>query len=213
MTSQIAPLPPPPVRIKKTKTKAQTTVRRRPAKKKPQRHPHSKVRGLHGRVRRPVRRELSAGGVIARQERGQWFVALLKTEHKRGEVWVLPKGHVELDKNERISDAAKRECEEEAGVRDLSVKDQLGVTKFTFQAEESLVRKTVHYFLMITGQKTLVPQAEEGMIDAAWFPIDVAVKTLEYDTDQDIVLKAREKLTGQRAPVRRAPARAPRIHK
>lgn len=179
------------------------------ARKKP-----SHARSRHGHVKkRSVRRELSAGGVVARQERGIWHVALLKTEHKRGEVWVLPKGHVELEQGEKISDAARREAEEEAGVKDLSIKDQLGVTKFTFQAEDALVRKTVHYFLMTTGQKTLVPQAEEGLLEAAWFPIDVAIKTLEYDTDQDIVLKAREKLTGEPLPARRSQVRAPRIHR
>lgn len=148
-----------------------------------------------------MRRELSAGGVVVREERGQWMVALLKTEHKRGPVWVLPKGHVEAEKSERISEAARREVAEEAGVNDLSVKDQLGITRFTFQAEEALVRKTVHYFLMTTGQKKLIPQAEEGFIDAAWFPIAVAIQTLEYDTDQEIVARAQQKLTGQRPHV------------
>jgi ADP-ribose pyrophosphatase YjhB (NUDIX family) len=138
--------------------------------------------------------------VAVREERGQWFVALLKTEHKRGDVWVLPKGHVEMDRNEGIPEAARREVEEEIGLKDLSVKDQLGVTKFSFQAETALVRKTVHYFLMITGQKQLFPQAEEGFSEAAWFPIDVAITTLIYDTDQDIVRKAREKLLGVPSP-------------
>ncbi len=132
-----------------------------------------------------------------RQERGQWLVALLKTEHKRGEVWVLPKGHVELALNENISAAAKREVQEEAGIQDLSVRDQLGVTRFTFQAEQTVVRKTVHYFLMVTTQKELKPQEEEGLIDAAWFPIDVAISHLGYEADQDIVRKAKEKLEGK----------------
>lgn len=129
-----------------------------------------------------------------RSERGQFFVALLKTEHKRGQVWVLPKGHVELDSGERIADAARREVEEEAGLKDLSVQDRLGVVRFTFQAEGTVVRKTVHYYLMMTNQKTLSPQIEEGLIDAAWFPIDVAIQMLAYDTDQDIVTRAKEKL-------------------
>lgn len=126
----------------------------------------------------------------------------------------MPKGHVELTNNERVSEAAKREVQEEAGVKDLSVKDQLGVTRFTFQAEDAVVRKTVHYFLMTTGQKTLTPQKEESLLEAAWFPIDVAVQTLEYDTDQDIVLKAKEKLTGIPASARskRVRTKEPRVH-
>lgn len=125
-----------------------------------------------------------------RREGEQWHVALLKTEHKRGLVWVLPKGHVELKTGERISEAARREVQEEAGLKDLSVKDQLGVTRFRFQTEDAVVYKTVHYFLMTTTQRQLVPQADEGLLEAAWFPITEAIEALEYDTDQDIVRRA-----------------------
>lgn len=140
--------------------------------------------------------------MAARQENGQWLVALLKTEHKKGPVWVLPKGHVELAVKEKVSEAARREVQEEAGLKDLSVKDQLGVTRFKFQAEGTLVKKTVHYFLMTTGQKELVPQAEEGLLEAAWFPVEQAIKELAYDTDQDIVRRAMEKLEG-RSPIKK----------
>lgn len=132
-----------------------------------------------------------------RQERGMWVAALLKTEHRKGKVWVLPKGHVELEKKERISDAAKREVGEETGLKDLSIKDQLGIARFSFQAEGVLVRKTVHYYLMITQQKALSPQKEEFFYEAGWFPLDVAITMLEYDTDKHIVAKAKEKLTGE----------------
>lgn len=168
--------------------------------KRKQRRPKTKKPFLKGRL--PIRRELSAGGVAARKEGEQWLVAILQTEHKRGKVWVLPKGHVELDQNEKIPDAARREVSEEAGITDLSVKDQLGISRFSFRAETATVQKTVHYFLMITNQKELIPQAEEGMLDAKWLPIDEAIEVLEYDTDQDVVIKAREKLTGQKPPRR-----------
>lgn len=148
---------------------------------------------------------------MARLEEEKWLVALLKTEHKRGEVWVLPKGHVEPDEGETIADAAIREVEEEAGITSLSIKEQLGITRYSFQAEDALIRKTVHYFLMTTSQKRLTPQTEEYLIDAQWQPIDEAIDQLEYDTDKQIVAKAREKLTGQPAPnfrpAKRRPAR------
>lgn len=154
----------------------------------------------------PVRRELSAGGVAARREGNIWFVALVKTEHKRGPVWVLPKGHVELASGENIAEAARREVGEEAGITDLAVKNELGVTRFKFQAETALVLKTVHYFLMLTNQKNLTPQAEESLLEAKWFPIDQAIQALAYDTDKDIVARAQEILTGR--PTRRP---SPRI--
>lgn len=168
---------PPPIRTRKITKRVQHV---RPNKKK-----------------KKVRRELSAGGVVVRQERGAWFVALLKTEHRRGPVWVLPKGHVELERREGIADAAKREAQEEAGVQDVIIREPLGVTRFMFQAEETLVKKTVHYFLMVTTNSELNPQAEEGFLEAAWFPISVAVTMLEYDTDQNIVAKAQGILEGK----------------
>jgi len=157
-----------------------------------------------------VRKELSAGGVVVRQEDGKYLVALLKTEHKRGLVWVLPKGHVELAAKERVPDAAKREVEEEAGVSDLQVRNQLGVTRFRFQAETAVVHKTVHYYLMTTNQKELTPQEEEGLLEAKWFPIAEAIQALEYDTDQDIVQRAWDSLEGRPRTRQKPPRRGGR---
>ncbi len=155
-----------------------------------------------------------------RKERGGWVAALLKTQHRRGSVWVLPKGHVELHRNEKIFEAAKREVQEEAGIQTLEVKERLGSTRFMFQAETALVKKTVHYFLMVTDQQELTPQEEEGFVDAGWFPIDVAIGMLEYDTDQDIMRKAKAILEGKKPDIAqqqikkagRGPAKAIRIH-
>ena len=154
-----------------------------------------------------VRREISAGGVAVRREHDHWLVALLKTEHKRGAVWILPKGHVEPQAGETVAGAARREVQEEAGLTDLSVKEQLGITRYSFQAETALVRKTVHYFLMTTQQKKLTPQAEEGLIDATWQPIDRAIDMLAYDTDKQIVARARDRLLGKST---RRPVHSPR---
>ena len=151
-------------------------------------------RPVRRRPRRAIRREVSAGGVVARRDGTTWLIALLKTEHKRGEVWVLPKGHVEPAVGETVADAA--------------------VTRYAFQAEQALVRKTVHYFLMVTQQKRLSPQKEEGLLDAIWQPFDAAIAMLAYDTDKDIVARARERLTGIRRPPpsRAYPRAARRIH-
>lgn len=98
---------------------------------------------------------------------------------------------------------------------DLVVKEQLGTTRFVFQAEQSLVKKTVHYFLMVTAQQELHPQTEEGFSEAAWFPIGVAITMLEYDTDQNIVAKAQQILEGTPMPEKKQPhhpRRSIRIH-
>lgn len=187
----------PPVPTIPARTGAASPVRKQ---KPPARHRGKKVR-----------REISAGGVVLRQEGNEWYVALLLTEHKRGKVWVLPKGHVELHTGERIAEAAKREVQEEAGITELVVKNQLGVSRFSFRAEEAIVHKTVHYFLMITTQKTITPQAEEGLLEGKWFPLQEAIEALEYDTDKDIVIRAKVMVT---KPLSRVPSsrKTLRIH-
>ncbi|MEX1997841.1 MAG: NUDIX domain-containing protein [Candidatus Andersenbacteria bacterium] len=219
------PVPPVPPPVRLNKRLARTALAKSRLSSRPARTSQVKRRGKKptrtGPPARPsggpARKELSAGGVVIRQDPTGWVVALLKTEHKRGQVWVLPKGHVELHSGERVSDAARREVQEEAGLTDLSVKNQLGITRFRFQAEGAVVYKTVHYFLMTTQQKTLKPQVEEGLLEAAWFPIEVAIAKLEYDTDQEIVRRAWERIDGARArrPDRRRlsrPRRTSRIH-
>ncbi len=199
---------PPPVRVRQTATNPKKQFR----PKKAVAHV-PRVRKASAKNKN-VRRELSAGGVAVRQERGQWLVALLKTEHRRGQVWVLPKGHVETGRKERVDEAAKREVQEEIGIQELVVREQLGTTRFVFQAEEALVKKTVHYYLMVTEQIELKPQEEEGFIDAGWFPISVAITMLEYDTDQEIVAKAQMILEGKTAGIPKKPSsrRSIRIH-
>ncbi len=177
-------------------------------------NPRRRYLNKNNNSKRATRRETSAGGVVARKDKHNWLIALLKTTHKSGPVWVLPKGHIEPSNGETAALAAQREVQEETGLKDLSVKEQVGITRYSFQAENTLVKKTVHYFLILTNQKKLIPQQEEGLIDACWQPINRAVKMLAYDTDKDMVAKAKQRLTGKTNPPSNShrPRRRLRIH-
>lgn len=85
--------------------------------------------------RLPVIHETSAGGVVVRKLRGRWHVALLKTRHRRGEVWVLPKGHVEHHQSETKDAAAVREVREELGIAKVRVVRKLGTVRWQFIGE------------------------------------------------------------------------------
>ena len=62
----------------------------------------------------PIRREISAGGVIWRRDPvSSKFQAVLVKPAGR-QAWVLPKGHIES--GESVSDAAVREAAEETGL-------------------------------------------------------------------------------------------------
>ena len=99
-------------------------------------HPHARTRQssrtIRPRQRVPTVHETSAGGVVIRRIKGHWHVALLKIRHARGEVWVLPKGHVEHHRGETRDVAAVREVREELGIANVRVLRKLGVVRWQF---------------------------------------------------------------------------------
>ena len=81
-----------------------------------------------------------AGAVVARKQEGEPQV-LLVTAKKRPNEWIFPKGHIEPGESAEV--AARREAEEEAGVRGHIVAP-LGELRFEFNSEKFRVR----YFLV-----------------------------------------------------------------
>lgn len=165
---------------------------------------------------------------MIRRIRGQWHVALLQTRHRRGDVWVLPKGHVEHHQGETKDAAAVREVREELGIATVRVVRKLGTVRWQFigeregdskdwvQGPEARARagtlksgapvrvvKTVHHYLMEGLSERLRPQAEEGFLAARWVPYRTALRMLAYPTDRSVVARAFQKPTtslGRPAP-------------
>lgn len=140
--------------------------------------------------RKPTISEFSAGGVVVRKIGGRTHVALLRTEHARGVAWVLPKGHIEMQIGESKEEAAVRETKEELGIQNVILKRALGFTRYFFYTERGKISKTVYYFLLESLDEELHPQAEEGLLEAAWVPVKEALKRITYKTDRDIILRA-----------------------
>lgn len=134
--------------------------------------------------------ENSAGGVVVRRINGRMHIALLRTKHVRGDVWVLPKGHIEMQLGETNVQAAVRETKEELGIQNVIVKRALGQTRYDFFTERGRVTKTVYYFLMESSDDKLHPQAEEGLLEASWMPVRMALKKITYQTDREVILRA-----------------------
>lgn len=134
--------------------------------------------------------EFSAGGVVVRRINGRVHIALLRTEHVRGDVWILPKGHVEMSLGENQEQAALRESREELGLSNIILRRPLGSTRYHFFTERGRVTKTVSYYLMESPEGDLVPQEEEGLLEARWMPVREALKKITYPTDREIILRA-----------------------
>lgn len=144
------------------------------------------------RTRRPAAMlsETSAGGVVLRRLNGRVHIALLRTQHARGEAWVLPKGHVEMHRGETPEDAAVREVQEELGIASVALKRKLGSTQYHFHTERGRVTKTVHYYLIAGLSEALRAEAAEGLLEARWVPVREALRRITYEADRRIIMRA-----------------------
>ena len=81
--------------------------------------------------------------------------------------WDLPKG--KLDKGESKEHAAIRECEEECGISDLEIVNELPSTYHIYAYKTGFALKTTYWFLMQSSYSgALVPQTEEHIDKAEW---------------------------------------------
>ena len=141
-----------------------------------------------------MRREFSAGGVLARRMRGRWFVALVRPQGKPAGTWVLPKGLI--DEGERAADAALRETAEETGVEGRLVA-KLGDVRYVYTWEGERVFKVVSFFLLhpVRGRIGELPAGMEVEVaDVAWHPLAEAPRRLAYGGERDMAAKAVEAL-------------------
>lgn len=112
----------------------------------------------------------AAGGIVKRKDKYLFI--------KRNGIWDLPKGKVEPSESTLM--AAKREIEEECGIKNPTVKDLILITYHTYvYAGVPTLKKTFWYELSYDGSKKLKPQMEEGITKVEWIEKDKINK--KYD--------------------------------
>lgn len=166
------------------------------------------------RRKTPTATQVSSGGVIYREARpGEVEVALIAYTGRGGErVWCLPKGGVEP--NESFEETARREVWEETGLLG-EVEEKLGVIHYWYYGRQERVRyhKSVHFYLLRYRQGQVEDHDREAE-EVRWFPIGAALKTLTYDNERSILLRAsdaiRARLGGQAASPAPAGGEGPR---
>jgi 8-oxo-dGTP pyrophosphatase MutT (NUDIX family) len=138
-----------------------------------------------------TRTETSAGCVCFRAAGNSFEVALIRTHEGR---WQLPKGWIEAD--ETPEQAAAREAREEAGVESEIVAPLETITYWyvsNYEAEPARIHKFVHFFLArATGGS--VDDHDDEVLEARWFAIDEAERTLSHRDERKVVAKARAML-------------------
>ena len=136
--------------------------------------------------------EVSAGGVIFDDDK------VLVLRRQSGE-WVMPKGHVDF--GEAPEQAAVREVFEETGIK-ATVVGKVGETQYRFRISTGEIRqKVVHWHLMLLGAGPKELHIEPIFAEGAFVPIDVALQTLTFQSDKEILRQAVEQHK-QRKPKR-----------
>ena len=128
-----------------------------------------------------------AGGIAYRERNGGREILLVRAKRNPDE-WVLPKGHVET--GETLSDCARREIREEAGV-DAEPLVFIGEDRFKAPDGESV---SAAFFLMRFVKD--VPADEQR--ERRWFTFATALSVMRFEGARQIILAAEAHLTGRR---------------
>lgn len=144
----------------------------------------------------PVRIELSAGGVIYRENPRENGLQILVIKDGYGN-WGFPKGHLEEGETPRA--AALRECSEETGLDRLQATEWVGMTDWYFRDGGVVVHKFCDYFLLQAqpGEKAR-PQRGEGIRACKWMSPRDATKRVTYENARHILERALARMRGGR---------------
>jgi 8-oxo-dGTP pyrophosphatase MutT (NUDIX family) len=149
-----------------------------------------------------VAKEISAGAIIFREDKGRIFYLLLSytsSGRTKREYWGFAKGHIESGEN--AARAARREIEEETGLKGVSfIKGFRESEKYFFMRGKEKIFKVVIFFLTKTQTKEIKLSFEHN--DFKWLPYEEAVKWLTFKNAKKILTKAndflsRESLSGR----------------
>jgi 8-oxo-dGTP diphosphatase len=152
-------------------------------------------RDTASKLKLPIRRQVSAGGVVLRGRGANAEVVLIMPRGTQR--WQLPKGLVDPD--EAPAGAARREVREEAGV-DAEVVSPLETIEYWYVGTDrdgARVRfhKSVHFFLL-EYRGGDVGEHDHEVTEARWVPLVDAVRLLAFPNERAVVEKARGIVAG-----------------
>ncbi len=136
-----------------------------------------------------MKKTASAGGVVKNREGKILIVS------QRGASWSLPKGHIE--EGEGVLQASKREIQEESGLTDLTLIEDLGsYERFRVGrdgGEDRSELKTLHMFLYTTNESELKPIDPDNP-EARWVDPEQVTDFLTHPKDKEFFLRVLPKI-------------------
>lgn len=130
-----------------------------------------------------VKEEACAGVIPVRKIDGVWQILLAL--HVKGDYWAFPKGHIEPGENPYST--AERELFEELNLKieTLYGGHPLKEDYFFERGEDSIHKEVVYYPAYVKGELFLKEPHE--VVEAKWFDIDLALKTITFDNTRKML--------------------------
>ena len=136
-------------------------------------------------------REPTSGGIVFRMTADKKDVEILLIQDSKGR-WTIPKGHIEPGETAKMT--ARREIEEETGLKNFDVLTWLGKIHFKYRRADKLVLMTTQIYLVQALDARERPTAEKWMKGIKWFTFADALDVIEYDDIEKLMLIAKRKI-------------------
>ncbi len=136
-------------------------------------------------------REPTSGGIVFRFTKNHKDIDILLIQDSK-ERWTIPKGHIEPGETAKMT--ARREIEEETGLKNVSVLAWLGKIHFKYRRLDKLVLMTTQIYLVQALDEKEVPAGEKWMKGIRWFSFSDALNVIEYEDIEKLMLLAKKKI-------------------
>ncbi|NCP84894.1 MAG: NUDIX domain-containing protein [Bacteroidetes bacterium] len=117
----------------------------------------------------------AAGAILFRKNEDQIEIALIFRKGK----WDLPKG--KREKGEEIRGCAKRELEEELGISDVLIGEELIQTYHEYNQFDVDWGKTTYWFVATAPSQAFNPEAEEDIEKVEWCETQKAREIVDFE--------------------------------
>lgn len=136
-------------------------------------------------------REPTSGGIVFRFTKDKKDIEILLIQDSK-ERWTIPKGHIEPGETAKVT--ARREIEEETGLKNVSVLTWLGKIHFKYRRLDKLVLMTTQIYLVQALDDHEMPTPEKWMKGIRWFSFTDALEAIEYEDIEKLMLVAKKKI-------------------
>ena len=136
-------------------------------------------------------REPTSGGIVFRLTPDSKDMEILLIQDSKGR-WTIPKGHIEPGETAKMT--ARREIEEETGLRNFSILAWLGKIHFKYRRADKLVLMTTQVYLVQALDTRERPIGEKWMKGIRWYSFAEALDLVEYEDIEKLMLIAKKKV-------------------